>query len=222
MSDVIISVRGEHEARLAPERGTVHFSVRADGPERGPVVERIASPALPLREQLDERKDAGAVTEWTSRRVSVWSDRPWNAEGTQLPLVHHASIAFTATFSDFAVLSWWVGDVAEAEGVQLENVTWALTPERGRVTESEVAAEAVRTAVTRATSYATAIGLSAVTPLEIADVGLLARTEAESGFTQSKMIRAASMDAMGGGVGVQLQPDDIVVTAAVEARFLAR
>ena len=30
------------------------------------------------------------------------------------------------------------------------------------------------------------------------------------------------MDAMGGGVGVQLQPDDIVVTAAVEARFLAR
>ena len=79
MSDVIISVRGEHEARLAPERGTVHFSVRADGPERGPVVERIASLALPLREQLDERKDAGAVTEWTSRRVSVWSDRPWNA-----------------------------------------------------------------------------------------------------------------------------------------------
>ena len=221
MSDVIISVLGEHETRLAPERGTVHLSVQAEGPERGPVVERIAALSLPLREQLDERKDAGAVTEWASRRVSVWSDRRWNADGTQLPLVHHASVAFTATFADFAALSWWVGEIAETEGVQLENVTWALTPERARAVESEVASEAVRTAVARATSYASAIGLHSVSPLEIADVGLLAGPEPESGFAQAKMMRSA-MAADSGGGGIQLQPDDIVVTAAVEARFLAR
>lgn len=222
MSDVIISVRGEHESRLPPERGTVHLSVQADGPERGPVVERIAALALPIREQLEERKTTGAVTEWTSRRVSVWSDRPWNADGTQLPLVHHASVAFTATFADFAALSWWAGEVADSDGVNLSHVEWALTPETERVTESAVAAEAVRTAVARATSYAGAIGLTAVTPLEIADVGLLARADPESSPAQPKMMRAAMMSDVGGGGGIQLQPDDIVVGAAVEARFLAR
>ena len=220
MSEVTITVRGEHETRVAPEEAVAHISVRAEGPERGAVVERIAAVAAPLREDLTSRKDAGGLSEWSSQRVSIWANRPWNNEGKQLALVHYASVEITATFTDFAVLSWWLSDVAEREGVQIDTVNWRLTSASASSTEAEVAAQAVKVAVDRATAYASAIGLSTVVPLEIADLGLL--TDASAGPSAApKMMRAMAMDSSG-GPAVGMQPEDIVVTAAVEARFLAR
>ena len=223
MSEVTISVRGEHETRVLPEEAVAHLSVRAEGPERGAVVERIAALAAPLRDDLTTRKDAGGVTDWSSQRVSVWANRPWNNEGKQLALVHYASVEITATFTDFAALSWWISDVAERDGVQVDNVTWRLTPATAKSMEADVAAQAVQVAVDRATAYASAIGLASLTPLEIADLGLL--TDASPGPAPApKMMRAVAMGAMdsGGAPAVELQPEDIVVTAAVEARFSAR
>jgi uncharacterized protein YggE len=216
MSDVIITVRGEHETRVAPEEGVVHLSVRCDGPERAPVVERIAALAAPLREELAARQASAEVSEWSSGRASVWSERPWNNEGIQLPLVHHASVDVTATFTDFAALSFWVSAVAEREGVQIGGVTWQLTSTTRRTVEAEVAAHAVQTAVSRATAYANAIGHASVTPLEIADTGLLGRPEADPG---PRMMRAMASDA---SPTLDFQPQDITVTAGVEARFAAR
>ena len=223
MSEVTITVRGEHETRVLPEEAVAHLSVRAEGPERGAVVERIAALAAPLRDDLATRKDAGGVTDWSSQRVSVWANRPWNNEGKQLALVHYASVEITATFTDFAALSWWISDVAERDGVQVDNVTWRLTPATAKSMEADVAAQAVKVAVDRATAYASAIGLASLTPLEIADLGLL--TDASPGPAPApKMMRAMAMGAMdsGGAPAVELQPEDIVVTAAVEARFSAR
>jgi len=223
MSEVTITVRGEHETRVLPEEAVAHLSVRAEGPERGAVVERIAALAAPLREELTTRKDAGGVTDWSSQRVSVWANRPWNNEGKQLALVHYASVEITATFTDFAALSWWISDVAERDGVQVDNVTWRLTPATAKSMEADVAAQAVQVAVDRATAYASAIGLASLTPLEIADLGLL--TDASPGPAPApKTMRAVAMGAMdsGGAPAVELQPEDIVVTAAVEARFSAR
>lgn len=216
MSDVIITVRGEHETRIAPEEGVVHLSVRCDGPERSPVVERIAVLTAPLREELAARQASGEVTEWSSQNASVWAERPWNNEGIQLPLVHHASVEIVATFTDFAALSWWATAVAEREGVQVSGVTWQLTPSTRRTAEAEVAAHAVQAAVARASAYAAAIDHASVTPLEIADIGLLGRPEAEPG---PRMMRAMATDA---SPGLDFQPQPITVTAGVEARFVAR
>jgi uncharacterized protein YggE len=223
MSEVVITVRGENELRIAPERAVAHLTIRAEGPERGAVVERMAGFSEPVRDDLASRKAAGTVAEWTSQRVSVWSERPWSADGKRLAPVHYGSVDFTATFTDFAVLSWWAGEVVEREGVQLGWIDWQLTPGTRSATERDVAAGAVAVAVERANAYASAIGLSTVTPLEIADVGLLARSDPAQPAPRMLMAKAefAAADA-GGGSAVQLQPDDIVITAAVEARFTAR
>ena len=224
MSEVTITVRGEHELRVAPEEGVAHLSVRAEGPERGAVVERIAALAAPLREDLETRKAAGTISEWSSQRVSVWANRPWNNEGKQLALVHYASVEITATFTDFAALSWWISDAAERDGVQVDTVDWRLTPRTAKALEADVAAQAVKVAVDRATAYASAIGLASLTPLEIADLGLLTSAP-DRPAPAPKMMRAMAMGAMdagGAGPAVELQPEDIVVTAAVEARFGAR
>ncbi|WP_194411311.1 SIMPL domain-containing protein [Microbacterium cremeum] len=223
MSDVVITVRGEHETRLAPERAVAHLTIRAEGPERGAVVERMAALAEPVRDDLTSRKTAGTLAEWSSQRVAVWSERPWNQEGKRLALVHYASVDVSATFTDFAVLSWWAGEVAEREGVQFGWIDWQLTPETRTRVEREVATEAVRVAVTRADAYAAALGLEKVTPLEIADVGLLSRRDHPEAGPRPLMARAAfAADSAGSAPAVQLQPEDIVVSAGVEARFMAR
>ncbi|WP_341998614.1 SIMPL domain-containing protein [Microbacterium sp. LWH7-1.2] len=225
MSDVVITVRGEHETRIAPERAIAHLTIRAEGPERGAVVERMAALTEPVRDDLASRKSAGTVTEWTSQRVSVWSERPWNNEGRRLAPVHYATVDFSVTFTDFAVLSWWAGEVAEREGVQLGWIEWKLTPETKASVEREVATEAVGVAVTRATAYAAALGLSDVTAVELADVGLLAHPSTPEMAPAPRMLMAKASfasDAAGGGPAVQLQPEDIVISAAVEGRFTAR
>lgn len=225
MSDVVITVRGEHETRIAPERAVAHLTIRAEGPERGAVVERMSALTEPVRDDLAARKTAGTVAEWTSQRVSVWSERPWSNEGRRLAPVHYATVDFSVTFTDFAVLSWWAGDVAEREGVQLGWIEWKLTPETRASVERSVATEAVGVAVARAAAYAGALGLSDVAALEIADLGLLGRPERpEMAPGPRMMVAKASFaaDAGGGAPAVQLQPEDIVISAAVEARFAAR
>lgn len=223
MTEVIITVRGEHETRTAPEEGVVTLRVQVDGADRDAVVERVAALGFPLREALEERVVSGTVAEWSSDRVAIWSDRPWNADGVQRPLVHHGSLSVRAVFRDFPALSWWIGDTAETEGVHVDGVDWRLTPATRTAVESDVATQAVGVAVSRATAYASALGLRTVTPIELADVGLLSRTDAAAPG-QPRLLRAASFEAAtpSGGAGLSLEPQDIVVTAAVEARFSAR
>lgn len=218
MSEVIITVRGQSETRVVPERAVAHVSAAAEGPERGAVVERLAAIAEPVRADLTARKDAGIIQDWSSRRVSVWSSRPWNNEGKQLALVHHANVEFTATFTDTLALSDWLNGIAATEGMQVGAVDWQLTPDTRARIEREVATDAVRVALERASAYAHAIGRESVSPVQIADLGLLGgapQPPEPRMFARAAAIGAAAPPA------VEFHPDEIVVTAAVEARFTA-
>ncbi|WP_460784700.1 SIMPL domain-containing protein [Microbacterium tumbae] len=220
MSDVTITVRGESEARVAPERATVHVSVRSEGPERAAVVEQALSLAEPVRTGLTARSDSGALVDWASKRLSVRAERPWNNEGKRLAPVYYAAVDFTATFAEASELSIWVSEISAWDGVEVGWVDWHLTPETRERTEREVAASAVGTAVTRAEAYAGALRLDTIVPLEIADTGLLSRDQASPEImAKGRMAAFASADS---GASMEYEPDDIVISAVVEARFLAR
>ncbi|QRY40869.1 SIMPL domain-containing protein [Microbacterium hominis] len=218
MTDVTITVRGESHARVRPERAVAHVTATADGPERTAVIERVSALAEPLRGELAARAATGALAEWSSQRLSVWADRPWNNEGRQLDLVHHAAVEFTATFVDPTDLSDWLNDIALTDGLQVGAIEWQLTPATRARLEREVATDAVAVAVDRATAYAAAIGRHEVTPVEIADLGLLGSTTAPA--APRMMAKAAAFDSA--GAAVELRPEEIVVSAGVEARFTAR
>lgn len=215
MSEVIVTVRGQAERRIAPELAVAQVTVAAEGNERAPVIERVSTLTDPLRDGLLAHQQSGSVAEWSSGRVTVWSDRPWNHEGRRLPLVHHAAVEVRATFIDFRALSSWLSELADTPEAQVNGVQWALHPETRAALESETAADAVRAAVHRARSYAAALGHSDVVPQEVADVGLLRNALAEQ---SPLMMRAASAEAAS---GIALVPADITVSAAVEAQFRA-
>ncbi len=219
MSEVIITVRGESERRVPPERAVAHVSASIDGPDRRDVVDRVSALSAAVREHLSSRKTSGEVMEWSSQQMAVVSHRPWNNEGAQLDLVHQATVEFTATFDDATNLSEWLNSVAESDGLHVGHVSWELTPQTQARLERAVAEAAVTAAVERAAAYASAIGLRTVTPLEIADVGLLA---GQPPTPEARMYAKASMamDAAG-GQGIDLSPAEIVLTAGVDARFRA-
>lgn len=222
MSEVTITVRGEHEAHVTPERATIHVTVRAEGPERASVVERVMHLTEPLRDSITARKDAGAVADWTSTRLAVRAERPWNNEGKKLAPVYFASIDLTATFSETSELSIWVSDISPWEGIEIGRVDWHLTPDTESQIEREVAAQAVGVAVTRAQAYATALGLGTVRPVEIADHGLIASASPQP-FSGTPRARGAMLMASAdvGGATMEYEPDEIVISATVEARFVA-
>lgn len=220
MSDVTITVRGESETHIAPERASIHITVRSDGAERSTVVERAMTLAEPIRTNLAERQHAGSVIEWTSKRLAVRAERPWNDQGKQLAPVYYASIDFTATFVEASELSLWVTEISPWDGVDVGWVNWHLTPQTRARTEREVASAAVKVAVTRAEAYAEALHLTTVTAREIADVGLISSGQQPAA---PPMMRAYGAElAAGAAPAMEYEPDDIVVSAAVEARFSAR
>ena len=221
MSEVTVTVRGEHEVRIAPERATIRVTVRAEGAERTAVVEHVMRLAETLRDSVTQRADAGSIVEWTSKRMSVRAERPWNNEGKRLAPVYYASIDFTATFVEASELSIWVSDISPWDGVEVGWVDWHLTPETRSRTEREVAAQAVGVAVTRAETYAGALGMATVTPLEIADVGLISNGQPTPGVPMLKA-RGGVAFAADSAPAMEYEPEEIVISATVEARFLAR
>lgn len=221
MSEVTVTVRGEHETRIAPENATIHVNVRAEGAERTAVVDDVMRLAEPVRDGLVARAEDKTVVEWTSKRLGVRAERPWNSEGKRLAPVYYASIDFTATFVEASELSIWVTDVSPWDGVEVGWVDWRLTPQTRARVEREVAALAVSTAVTRAEAYAGALGLHSVTPVEIADVGLMSSGQPAPG---APMLKARGGVAFAADVApaMEYEPEEIVISATVEARFIAR
>jgi uncharacterized protein len=216
-----ITVRGTFTAFHAPERGTVHATIAYEGAAMEPAYDRVARDLEAVKASVSPLKggDHGPVTWWSAEQLRTWSTRPWNQDGVQLPLVHHASVGLEVKFRDFAALSRWVGQhVASTAGFRVSHVEWALTSKRRTELQRQVRTRAVEDAVLRAQQYAEALGLGKIRPVAIADAGMLgANLHPEAGVKAAYMRAAA---APGGGAEVELLPEHIEVASAVDARFL--
>ena len=221
MSEVIITVRGEDETRIAPERATAHVTVAGHGPDRQEVMDQVLRLSEPVRDSISSRADGGPVAEWTSQRLSVSSQRPSSSDGKRLAVVHRASIDFTATFTDSSELSLWTTEISAWDGVQIGWVHWHLTPATRARVEQEVAASAVRVAIARARAYAAALELTDVVPLEIADQGLITSQHDMPAAPVAFAAKAMRAGAAASESAMEFRADDITVSATVEGRFRA-
>lgn len=227
MSDTVITVRGRFEAHHPPERATVRLTVGHEGPDKGQVYAATAEGANRLAGQIRPLVDPtghGPATWWSAGRLATWAHRPWNTEGRQLPLVFHARVEMTVKFRDFDALARFVDSVGSAPGVAVTDIDWALTEDRRLTLEREARRRAVEDARARAGDYAEAAGLAEVEVVAVADAGMLGDpTGGGPGPVGGvAFARTASAPAGGGAEAAPLQPEDITVTATVDARFHAR
>ncbi|GAA3672811.1 SIMPL domain-containing protein [Nocardioides ginsengisoli] len=216
-------VRGAHVAFQRPERATAQVTLAFEGPKMQPVYDRVVRDLDAVRSSVEalHRPDAGPVTWWSTQQVRTWANRPWNQDGKQLPLVHHASVGVEVKFSDFAVLASWVSQhVATTEGFRLDGVAWALTEINRTQLERTVRTRAVQDASRRAQEYADALGLGTVHAVTIADAGMLGSGIGPVGGGSASYLRMAAAKDSSGGAELELAPEDIEVSAEVDARFV--
>jgi uncharacterized protein len=217
-----ITVRGSFSAFQPPERGTVHASISYEGSEMEPAYDWVARDLEAVRTSVAALQDGddGPVTWWSAEQLRTWSNRPWNQDGEQLPLVHHASVGVKVKFRDFSALSRWVGEhIGNLDGFRVSHVEWALTSKRRDELFLHVRTQAVRDAAARAQQYADALGLGKVSPVAIADAGMLGvglRPEDGGGIGYLR----AGLVGSAGNVDVELLPEDIEVSTAIDARFV--
>ena len=225
MGDTLISVQGTSSITHAAEKATVTVAVAHDGPQRDAVFAATSEVAETITTELRGLHDttSGPVIDWSSDRISVWSDRPWNTEGVQLPLVFHATIGVRAAFTDFEALARWVEALATTDGVTVGSIDWQLHDTTRDRLLGEVRTKAVQDAAGKALVYARAAGLTSVTATAIADPGLLGSPGDGSPIPLSDgSPRMFAMKASGGGGGaLSFTPQQLEVSAQVDARFTA-
>jgi uncharacterized protein len=217
-----ITVRGSFTAFQTPERATVHATIAFEGPVMEPVYDRVARDLEAVKASITGLRtgDHGPVTWWSAKQLRTWSTRPWNKDGTQLPLVHHASVDVEVKFRDFAALTRWVGQhVASTDGFRVSRVEWTLTSKRRTELQRQARTRAVEDAVIRAQQYADALGLGSIRPVAIADAGML-DTGIHPVSRGGDLALMTATGANGGGPDVELLPEDIEVSAEVDARFV--
>jgi uncharacterized protein YggE len=220
VSDIEITVQGNFTAYATPERATVRLRVGHQGPEPAAVINATTKVADAVRASIKplHQPSSGPVTWWSSQQLYTSSHRPWNKDGKQLPLVHSARMDFEVKFSGFGAMGTWLGGVTTESGVDVSGIDWALTVGRREQLVDEVRVAAVKDAMAKARSYASAFGLTTVRAIALADAGMLGtglRPDDHQGVAYSR----ASSDSPKGEL--QFAPSDIAVTASVDARFIA-
>jgi len=221
VTETIITVRGRFSSFYPPERATVKVSVGFEGSEREPVFSETVAVSSRVRSLISGRLSPtdGPITWWSSDSIQVWSSKPWNQDGAQLPPVFHSRVGFSVKFSDFAVMAEWIEQVAVIEGLTIGAISWALTEARKTAVIAEVRSRAVEDAVAKASMYAQSIGLGSVHAVALADPGMLGDRVGASDDGASPQM--SPMMVTGVAPELSLTPEDIKVDATVDARFVA-
>jgi uncharacterized protein YggE len=214
-----IAVTGRAEIRISPELGAVSLGVGGSGANRDGVLAQTGGTHQELIAEIRALEASGALDSWSANQLRVWSHRPWNAEGRQLPLVHEARGEIELVFRDLARLGEWVAAAALREQVTVTGIDWRVTDATERRVREDAQRRAVGDAVAKAGVYAEALGLGRPTPVELADHGLLS-TRPEPPAPRPVMMRAAAFDAGAPSV-TEFAPADLVIEASVDARFTA-
>lgn len=215
----IIAVTGRAEERIEPELGAVSLTVGTSGRDRESILGSVGESHQRLLEEIRELDASGALESWSAGQLRVWSHRPWNAEGRQLPLVHQANADVEVVFRDLSALGAWVGAASGTPNVTVGGIDWRLTDAtRDRVQEAAQRG-AVADAVRKAGVYAEALGLGAPAPVELADHGMLSEQPVPM-IHKATMVRAMAAD-VGGAPAPEFAPAKLVLEASVDARFSA-
>ena len=206
----VVRVRGEATADHPPDAVVLAVSVAETSPDgRADALERAAAVVAGLRSALD---GAAGVRRVVLSRVSVHERHDWEPTTGR-----HRHAGWEATVSgsvhaDAAAVEALASAVAAA-GAGIAGVGWELDdPAAARRAVRRAAVEAAREA---ATDLADAVGRDLGPLLELADPGLSSATA-----PGVEAIAFTARGAVGGGPDLHLDPQDVTVSAVVEATYV--
>ncbi|GAB17122.1 hypothetical protein GOEFS_019_00350 [Gordonia effusa NBRC 100432] len=163
-----------------------------------------------------ELEASGSVRKWSSDRVRSRSYRPTDHDGRLQPPVYRTSISVSVEFTDFDALAPFMDAWGAREGVQIDELQWAVLRENRERYHADVRADAVRNAIAKAQSYADAVDAGTVRALILADPGMLSPGAPTGGpVTRSAMFAAPA------GPALEIRSGGVEISVSVDAQFVA-
>lgn len=214
-----ISVQGRHEEMVRPEIARLHAMVRAVSEDSAEVLRTATGVVNRVHAELLRLQQTGAVGQLVVRPISTSSWTP-AVKGRPQRAIHQAQATLQADFTDFPALANLAATLGAVEGLELQRVEWRLTEQTMRRLNDVCLTGAVDEVRQRALVLARAAGEGGVRFVQLADPGLLSVPTVAQGFAAAPMAKFAR----GGGsaddvAGIDLHPEDLIVSAMVEARF---
>lgn len=213
-----ITVSGSARWYFPAEQVTLRADISFAGPERSAVVEDAAEAQRPLLADVVDLAEAGMLLRHSAGALRVTTRIPVDEHGRRRAPVHTARLQVTGVFIDFDELAGFVERWSETDGVELNVYGWDVLDEHRDYYTADVRRDAVAQAVAKAQAFADAVSRGPVVVTEFADPGLLHGGDQQPP-TMARMA-ATAMDSAGPGELV-VEPEDVVISAAVEARFVA-
>ncbi|KXG50588.1 Protein of unknown function DUF541 [Penicillium griseofulvum] len=213
-----IIVTGKSSIAHPPERGTVRFSVKGNGPEQENVAKEVARSSTNLQNWIKSTfysatGDLDPITKFSSTSIRTWT-KSTDRHDQPVPNPYHASISFKVEFRDFAKLNYAIEELLVYPKVEIDGLDWTLTDETGRRLASDARKLALRDAIQQADDYSEVIG-RAVDVAEIADQGMSPYR------VQRHMVAASYGNHTEDPVPLDLTPQDIDVESNVNVTFQA-
>lgn len=218
-----ITVRAHARGERAPDYALVVLEVGFESARLEEAHRAAQALASQLSDDLaDARRDhsEGFGTTVISP-VSTRSWRPWNNDGKQLPIRYGASSRVEVEVRDLDLLGQLTRAWGSTQGVKLAAPQWKLDEATRDDLVAEVTAAAVRQARQRASVMAEASGFSELTPLQLADTGLLGDGGARDLDATPAFGARAAAYAPQDEQQIDLTPRPLDVEVVVEARFRA-
>lgn len=214
---VTVSVRGEATIEADPELCEFGLTVQVRGPERQPVLTRLAERN---NEAIAQIKDTwpDALESVQSSGLNVYPEAKSGGRG-QAVKAYTGSVRIKVVVKDLTVLGDMILRLADGEGRAVDGPFWSIrrdSPLYRRARE-----EAVAEAVSRAKEYAAAVGSRITGLLELADAGLSAHEVGKPSPVAYGIRSQGSALGSYSGPGLNLEPARQNVYASVEARFTA-
>ncbi|MFI0447215.1 SIMPL domain-containing protein [Actinomadura sp. 6N118] len=216
----LISVRGEAVLEVEPEIARLHVHVQTQESDRRKALDRLVE-----RNQhcLDLVKSYGeAIEKLETGGLSITPLLKYRRREGDIR-AYQGTVWIKITVVDFTVLGELVTRLGDLERTYVNGPYWELR--RDSQVYKDAARQAAHEAVSRARSYAEALGSRLTGLVELADEGLTTDPGRDRGAQEYAVMAAGpgfggAADA-GAPEAIDLEPETQTVRAAVEARFRA-
>mgnify|MGYP002623613023 CR=1 FL=1 len=213
-AEPLVRVRGEATLEVEPEVARLTVLLRARDKDRRRTLDRLTE-----RNQacLDLVRRYGEAVEDVDTSGMAITPEVRDGRGERVR-AYHGAVRIRITVRDFAVLGELITLLGDEELATVQGPAWELRP--GSPVFDRAAEQAVRAALARARTYASALGTEISGVVELADAGLSSHFARDLGY-------AAAPAAYGGAAAygaaeppaLALEPETIQVHAVVEATF---
>ncbi|ORL73538.1 SIMPL domain-containing protein [Prescottella equi] len=221
---VTITVTGHAERSVTPNRGVVHLNIEFDAATRAEASDATTASASALTDLIRslEKDAARPLRRWSIDQIQHSRYRPCHPQGKKLPWNYRSTATATVTFRDLDAVASFVDRASAIEGVNVTHLEWKLTRTAHAKALSRVRDLAVRDALAKAKGYTRSLGCKRIEAVALADPGMLnAGQRPDFGQPVMRAMAASAPLQDTERSAIELTPENLRITADVEARFEA-